>query len=85
MRITVNDVLGWLAHGMTEDEILDDHPGLDQNLSPRLISKLADILPGLEAVYDHNLVGAADRFIFEWARRSNFTAVITTDRDSSRS
>jgi uncharacterized protein (DUF433 family) len=28
MRITVNDVLGWLAHGMTEEEILDEHPGL---------------------------------------------------------
>lgn len=26
MRITVNDVLGWLAHGMTEGEILEEHP-----------------------------------------------------------
>jgi uncharacterized protein (DUF433 family) len=30
MRITVNDVLGWLAHGMTEEEILDEHPGLQK-------------------------------------------------------
>ena len=30
MRITVNDVLGWLAHGMTEKEILDEHPGLEK-------------------------------------------------------
>ena len=30
MRITVNDVLGWLAHGMTECEILDEHPGLEK-------------------------------------------------------
>jgi len=30
MRITVNDVLGWLAHGMTEDEILEEHPGLEK-------------------------------------------------------
>jgi uncharacterized protein (DUF433 family) len=30
MRITVNDVLGWLAHGMTEDQILEEHPGLEQ-------------------------------------------------------
>jgi len=30
MRITVNDVLGWLAHGMTEEEILDEHPGLEK-------------------------------------------------------
>lgn len=31
MRITVNDVLGWLAHGMTEDEILEEHPGLEKD------------------------------------------------------
>ncbi|HEY1950103.1 MAG TPA: DUF433 domain-containing protein [Bryobacteraceae bacterium] len=30
MRITVNDVLGWLAHAMTEEEILDEHPGLQK-------------------------------------------------------
>ena len=28
IRITVNDVLGWLSHGMTEQEILEEHPGL---------------------------------------------------------
>jgi uncharacterized protein (DUF433 family) len=30
MRITVNDILGWLSHGMTEDEILDEHPDLEK-------------------------------------------------------
>jgi uncharacterized protein (DUF433 family) len=30
MRITVNDALGWLAHGMTEEEILEEHPGLEK-------------------------------------------------------
>ena len=30
MRITVNDALGWLAHGMTEGEILKEHPGLEK-------------------------------------------------------
>lgn len=30
MRITVLDVLGWLAHGMSEDEILEEHPGLEK-------------------------------------------------------
>ncbi|MGA7237963.1 MAG: DUF433 domain-containing protein [Bryobacteraceae bacterium] len=30
MRITVNDVLGWLSRGMTEDQILDEHPGLEK-------------------------------------------------------
>ena len=30
LRITVGDVLGWLAAGMSEVEILDDHPDLTQ-------------------------------------------------------
>ena len=29
LRITVYDVLGWLAAGMTEAEILADHPNLE--------------------------------------------------------
>jgi hypothetical protein len=53
---------------------------LDQNLSPKPIRKLADIFPGLESVYDHDLTGSSDPFIFEWAR-SEFTALVSTDRD----
>ncbi len=30
MRITVYDVLGWLASGMTNKEILNDYPELTQ-------------------------------------------------------
>lgn len=30
MRITVNDVLGWLSHGMNEQQILEEHPGLEK-------------------------------------------------------
>jgi uncharacterized protein (DUF433 family) len=30
MRITVNDVLGWLAAGMTTAEIIDDFPELTE-------------------------------------------------------
>jgi uncharacterized protein (DUF433 family) len=30
MRLTVHDVLGWLSRGMTEEEILDEHPGLEK-------------------------------------------------------
>lgn len=30
MRITVNDVLGGLAHGMSEEEILEEHPGFEK-------------------------------------------------------
>jgi uncharacterized protein (DUF433 family) len=29
LRITVGDVLSWLAAGMTEQEILDDYPELE--------------------------------------------------------
>ena len=30
LRITVYDVLSWLASGMSEDEILGDHPDLER-------------------------------------------------------
>ncbi len=30
LRITVWDVLGWLGAGMTEDQILDEHPDLER-------------------------------------------------------
>jgi len=29
LRITVYDVLGWLAHGMTNEEIIEDFPELE--------------------------------------------------------
>jgi predicted nuclease of predicted toxin-antitoxin system len=54
---------------------------LDQNLSPRLVRRLGDILPGMESVYEHDLVRASDPFIFEWARREGFAAVISADGD----
>ncbi len=31
MRLTVSDVLGWLASGMTHEEILFDYPELTQD------------------------------------------------------
>ena len=30
LRITVWDVLGWLGAGMTEEQILDEHPDLEK-------------------------------------------------------
>lgn len=54
---------------------------LDQNLSPKLIVRLADLLPGLESVYDHRLIGASDPVIFEWARKQEFAALVSADRD----
>ena len=56
----------------------------DQNLSPKLIGKVADVLPGLESVYDHGLIDSSDPFIFDWARRSEIAAVISADRDFVR-
>ena len=53
----------------------------DQNLSPKLVKRLADIMPGLESVYDHGLIGASDPFLFEWAARLEFSALISADRD----
>jgi uncharacterized protein (DUF433 family) len=29
-RITVSDILGWLASGMTHEEILEDYPSLKE-------------------------------------------------------
>ena len=54
---------------------------LVQNLSPKLIRRLADILPGLETVYDHDLIDSSDPFIFDWARRFEFSALVSADRD----
>ena len=31
LRITVGDVLGWLASGMSEEDILSDHPSLERD------------------------------------------------------
>ena len=57
---------------------------LDQNLSPKLIQKLADVFPELESVYDHGLIDSSDSFIFDWARRAEVSAVISADRDFVR-
>ena len=34
LRITVWDVLGWLGAGMTEEQILDEHPDLEKEDFP---------------------------------------------------
>lgn len=54
---------------------------LDQNLSPKLVGKLADIFPGLESIYDHDLAGATDSFLYDWARRADIAALISADKD----
>jgi predicted nuclease of predicted toxin-antitoxin system len=53
----------------------------DQNLSPKLIRALDNALPGLESVYEHGLIGASDPAIFDWAGKSGFDAILSTDLD----
>ena len=48
MRITVIDVLGWLAHGMTGAEILEEHPGLEKEDFTAVYAFAAD---GVDAAY----------------------------------
>jgi uncharacterized protein (DUF433 family) len=43
MRITVHDVLGWLAHGMTEEQILEEHPGLEKDDFAAVYAFAADV------------------------------------------
>jgi uncharacterized protein (DUF433 family) len=62
MRITVNDVLGWLAHGMTEEEILEEHPGLEkETLQPCMVSHPKWRIPPTAVV---------DQGAFSWIRTS---------------
>lgn len=50
MRITVYDVLGYLASGMTEDEILADFPYLERDDIRASLAFAADIERKLMAV-----------------------------------
>lgn len=50
MRITVNDVLGWLSHGMTEEQILDEHPGLEKEDFAAVYAFAADVT---DSIYSH--------------------------------
>lgn len=42
MRITVYDVLGWLASGMTKEEIIEDFPELTQDDISACLAYAAD-------------------------------------------
>ncbi len=43
LRITVWDVLGWLGAGMTEQQILDEHPDVEQGDFPAGYQFAADV------------------------------------------
>ena len=60
MRITVYDVLGWLAFGMSHEEILDDFPELTEE----------DIRACLEFAADREHRLAGDTYVIAGIHRS---------------
>jgi predicted nuclease of predicted toxin-antitoxin system len=53
---------------------------LDQNLSRKLVNRLADIFPDLSHVQLHELAARDDREIWEFAKNNNF-CIVTQDAD----
>jgi predicted nuclease of predicted toxin-antitoxin system len=56
---------------------------LDENLSPKLIPRLAPLFSDLLHVRDVGLKQAADEAIWEWAKVSGYS-IVTTDSDFVR-
>lgn len=54
----------------------------DHNLSPRLVSRLADLYPESNHLFNLNLDTAEDSFVWEYARDNDFT-IVTKDSDFS--
>lgn len=54
----------------------------DQNLSPRLVNRLADLYPDSQHVFLIGLDQADDRVLWEYANQNDFT-VVTRDSDFS--
>ena len=42
LRITVWDVLGWLGSGMTEEQVLDEHPDIEKDDFPAVYQFAAE-------------------------------------------
>ena len=53
---------------------------LDENLSPRLLQRLASLFPNMIHVRDVGLKQASDEVIWDWATGKNYT-IVTTDGD----
>jgi predicted nuclease of predicted toxin-antitoxin system len=53
---------------------------LDENLSPRLVSRLGELYGSITHVRDIGLKRADDRMIWGWAREHEYS-VITADAD----
>ncbi|MBN1315975.1 MAG: DUF5615 family PIN-like protein [Anaerolineales bacterium] len=55
---------------------------LDQNLSPRLVRRLADLFPNSSHVMEVGLDQSLDREVWEYARQYNYL-IVTKDVDFS--
>lgn len=53
---------------------------LDENLSRKLVRRLAELFPGCAHVADFNLMQQPDRDIWEFAQREEFI-IVSTDAD----
>lgn len=56
---------------------------LDENLSDRLLGRLADVLPAMEHVKQLGLLHTGDLEIWDYARKHGYT-LVTKDRDFSQ-
>ena len=54
----------------------------DHNLSPRLVSRLGDLYPDSNHLFNLNLDTAEDSFVWEYAKDNDFT-IVTKDSDFS--
>ncbi len=52
----------------------------DENLSRKLVSRLADLYPGSMHVAEHGLVDRPDRDVWEFAK-ANASLIVTADAD----
>ena len=52
----------------------------DHNLSPRLVSRLKDLYPDSNHLFNLSLDTAEDSFVWQYARDNNFT-IVTKDSD----
>jgi predicted nuclease of predicted toxin-antitoxin system len=53
---------------------------LDENVSPRLVERLAALFPGVIHVRDVGIKQGSDEMIWDWAKRNDCT-IVTTDSD----
>src|SRR5712671_4674827 len=88
-RITVGEVLGYLAAGGGESELLIDFPqlthedllacfGFAAERERRLLQPLAELFPGSEHIRNLTNTGTSDRLLWDLARTGRF---ILTTRD----